>query len=95
MLLLAYFFGVLFFNLFGFFWDRQDLPQSIYYISIIILSSVTTLTFKSLVHTRRESIIKLQSAINALSIMKITGHTTERNFLKYIKVTPKEHAENY
>lgn len=28
-----------------------------------------------------------------LSIMKITGHTTERSFLKYIKVTPSEHAE--
>ncbi len=28
-----------------------------------------------------------------LSIMKITGHTTEKSFLKYIKVTPTEHAE--
>lgn len=28
-----------------------------------------------------------------LSIMKITGHKTEKSFLKYIKVTPKEHAE--
>lgn len=28
-----------------------------------------------------------------LLIMKITGHTTEQSFLKYIKVTPKEHAQ--
>lgn len=28
-----------------------------------------------------------------LSIMKITGHTTEKSFLTYIKVTPTEHAE--
>ena len=25
--------------------------------------------------------------------MAITGHKTEKAFLKYIKVTPKEHAE--
>ena len=29
----------------------------------------------------------------ALTIMAITGHTTEKSFLAYIKVTPKEHAE--
>jgi site-specific recombinase XerD len=28
-----------------------------------------------------------------LSIMQITGHKTEQAFLKYIKVTPREHAE--
>lgn len=28
-----------------------------------------------------------------LSIMSITGHTTEKSFLTYIKVTPTEHAE--
>jgi len=28
-----------------------------------------------------------------LSIMKITGHKTESSFLKYIKITPKEHAD--
>ncbi|MEI6865596.1 tyrosine-type recombinase/integrase [Flavicella sp.] len=28
-----------------------------------------------------------------LSIMKITGHKTESSFLKYIKVTPREHAD--
>lgn len=27
------------------------------------------------------------------SIMKITGHTTENNFLKYLKLTDREHAE--
>ena len=29
----------------------------------------------------------------ALSIMQITGHKSEQSFLKYIKVTPREHAE--
>ncbi len=29
-----------------------------------------------------------------LSIMKITGHKTIKSFLEYIKITPKEHAEN-
>nr|WP_299488705.1 site-specific integrase [uncultured Allomuricauda sp.] len=31
--------------------------------------------------------------IDTLTIMNITGHTTEKNFLKYIKVTPKQHAK--
>ena len=31
--------------------------------------------------------------IDTLTIMQITGHTTEKNFLKYIKVTPKQHAK--
>ncbi len=30
--------------------------------------------------------------VPALSIMAITGHKTESNFLRYIKVTPQEHA---
>ncbi|WP_435416308.1 tyrosine-type recombinase/integrase [Polaribacter aestuariivivens] len=30
--------------------------------------------------------------IPTLTIMAITGHTTEKSFLTYIKVTPKEHA---
>ena len=29
----------------------------------------------------------------AISIMAITGHKTESAFMKYIRVTPKEHAE--
>ena len=29
----------------------------------------------------------------AISIMKITGHKTERAFLKYIKITPEQNAE--
>ncbi|MBN2274491.1 MAG: tyrosine-type recombinase/integrase [Bacteroidales bacterium] len=33
------------------------------------------------------------AGIPAYSIMKVTGHTTESNFLKYIKVTPDEHAK--
>lgn len=31
--------------------------------------------------------------VKPITIMQITGHTTESNFLKYIKTTPKEHAE--
>jgi hypothetical protein len=30
--------------------------------------------------------------VPSISIMGITGHRTEKAFLKYIKVTPKEHA---
>jgi hypothetical protein len=26
--------------------------------------------------------------------MAITGHTTEESFMRYIKVTPDEHAQN-
>ncbi|MCT4665664.1 MAG: tyrosine-type recombinase/integrase [Flavobacteriales bacterium] len=46
-------------------------------------------------HTCRRSFATNMYLMNfpTLSIMKITGHTTEKNFLKYIKVTPKEHAE--
>jgi len=29
----------------------------------------------------------------SITIMAVTGHKTEKAFLKYIKVTPKEHAE--
>lgn len=34
-----------------------------------------------------------KAGIPSLSIMAVTGHRTESSFLKYIKVTPKEHAE--
>lgn len=46
-------------------------------------------------HTCRRSFATNMYLMNfpTLSIMKITGHTTEKSFLKYIKVTPKEHAE--
>ncbi|GAA4327733.1 hypothetical protein GCM10023149_31320 [Mucilaginibacter gynuensis] len=30
--------------------------------------------------------------VPSITIMAITGHRTEKAFLKYIKVTPKEHA---
>lgn len=33
-----------------------------------------------------------KSGFPTISIMAITGHTTEKSFLKYIKVTPDEHA---
>ncbi|MFC2110544.1 tyrosine-type recombinase/integrase [Bacteroidota bacterium] len=46
-------------------------------------------------HTCRRSFATnlYNSDFPTLSIMKITGHTTESSFLKYIKVTPKEHAQ--
>ena len=46
-------------------------------------------------HTCRRSFATNLYLMNfpTLSIMKITGQTTEASFLKYIKVTPKEHAE--
>ena len=30
--------------------------------------------------------------VPTISIMAITGHTTEANFLKYVKISQKEHA---
>lgn len=45
-------------------------------------------------HTCRRSFATNAYLMNVptITIMNITGHTTEKNFLKYIKVTPKEHA---
>tara|TARA_B100000809_G_C15136800_1_gene530994 strand:- start:4429 stop:5481 length:1053 start_codon:yes stop_codon:yes gene_type:complete len=34
-----------------------------------------------------------KSGVPSLSIMQITGHTTEKNFLKYIRVTKEENAK--
>ncbi|WP_435263051.1 tyrosine-type recombinase/integrase [Tenacibaculum sp. nBUS_03] len=46
-------------------------------------------------HTCRRSFATNLYKMNfpTLSIMQITGHTTEKSFLTYIKVTPTEHAE--
>jgi len=46
-------------------------------------------------HTARRSFATnlYKSGFPSLSIMAITGHTTETSFLKYIKVTPDEHAK--
>ena len=46
-------------------------------------------------HTARRSFATnlYKSGFPAISIMQITGHRTETAFLKYIKVTPKEHAK--
>lgn len=46
-------------------------------------------------HTCRRSFATNLYNMNfpTLSIMKITGHKSEKSFLKYIKVTPQEHAE--
>jgi integrase len=45
-------------------------------------------------HTARRSFATnlYKSGFPSISIMAITGHRTERSFLKYIKVTPEEHA---
>ncbi len=45
-------------------------------------------------HTARRSFATnlYKNGFPAISIMKITGHTTEKSFLKYIRVTPEEHA---
>ena len=44
-------------------------------------------------HTcRRSFATNLYGKIDSLTIMKITGHQTEKEFLKYIKITPKEYA---
>lgn len=46
-------------------------------------------------HTARRSFATnlYRSGFPTLSIMAITGHSTEKSFLKYIKVTPDEHAK--
>lgn len=46
-------------------------------------------------HTARRSFATNQylAGFPSLSIMKLTGHRTEKAFMKYIKVTPKEHAQ--
>ena len=45
-------------------------------------------------HTARRSFAtnQFKAGIPSLTIMAITGHKTEKDFLRYIKVTPKEHA---
>lgn len=42
---------------------------------------------------RRSFATNLYGELPNMVIMAITGHTTEAQFLKYIKITPKEHAE--
>lgn len=42
---------------------------------------------------RRSFATNLYGKIETLTIMKITGHSTEKQFLAYIKITPKEYAE--
>jgi integrase len=46
-------------------------------------------------HTARRSFAtnEFKAGTPTITIMAITGHKTERAFLKYIKVTPKEHAQ--
>jgi len=46
-------------------------------------------------HTARRSFATnaYKDGIPSITIMAITGHRSERSFLKYIKVTPQEHAE--
>ena len=42
---------------------------------------------------RRSFATNLYGKLDTLTIMNITGHKTESQFLKYIKITPKEHAK--
>ncbi|MCB9202190.1 MAG: site-specific integrase [Flavobacteriales bacterium] len=42
---------------------------------------------------RRSFATNHYSKIDTLTIMKITGHRTEKQFLEYIKITPKQYAE--
>lgn len=35
----------------------------------------------------------LRQVVSNLSVMIIIGHQTEKQFLKYIRITPSEHAE--
>lgn len=42
---------------------------------------------------RRSFATNLYGKIDTLTIMKITGHATESQFLSYIKITPREYAE--
>lgn len=42
---------------------------------------------------RRSFATNLYGKLDTLTIMKITGHKTESQFLSYIKITPKEYAE--
>lgn len=46
-------------------------------------------------HTARRSFATnvYKSGYDAISLMKITGHRTEKSFLLYIKVTPEENAQ--
>ena len=46
-------------------------------------------------HTARRSFATnmYKRGFPTVAIMQITGHTTEHNFLKYIKVTKEENAE--
>lgn len=46
-------------------------------------------------HTGRRSFASnaYLNGIPSITIMKITGHRTETAFLKYIKVSPEEHAK--
>jgi integrase len=42
---------------------------------------------------RRSFATNLYGKLDTLTIMKITGHTTESQFLSYIKITPRQYAE--
>jgi integrase len=59
---------------------------------------VTTLIYKKYqlvgMHTGRRSFATnmYKRRFPTIAIMRLTGHTTEANFLKYIKVTPEENA---
>jgi integrase len=59
---------------------------------------VSTLIYKKYqlvgMHTGRRSFATnmYKRRFPTIAIMRLTGHTTESNFLKYIKVSPEENA---
>lgn len=61
------------------------------------LKTITTLKKWEMVssHTARRTFCTNQylQGTPTLTIMKVSGHATESAFLKYIKISPKEHAE--
>lgn len=61
------------------------------------LKTITTLQKWEMVssHTARRTFCTNQYLLGTptLTIMKVSGHKTESAFLKYIKISPKEHAE--
>jgi integrase len=59
----------------------------------VIIENIPTYDMIS-THTARRSFATNMylMGVPSINIMAITGHRTEKAFLKYIKVTPKEHA---
>jgi hypothetical protein len=63
-------------------------------IGRLTLNSNISKALRVTTHTARRSFATnlYNNGIPAIDIMKITAHTTEKNFLKYIRSTPKDSA---